>query len=648
MADNKLIVYTAGYLPVQGPASAAGMYGSREEAESSNVPPVLQSINVGGLQYVRDPNGTALTTGDGSTWSPAGKVTTAHWGSPMNGVDDDTPFIQAAIDWANDQGINEVEISGDNRVSTIYLYGETAYFFGGTTTAIGTEGFAVEIAQTGTVQRQGKVHDISIVGNETGDGGVLLTAAQYWTFYDPTISGFSKVGSWAFAMSGNESNQNASSNVIINPNFSNCHNLIKFGKNPEIVGSQNTGSSFNTIIGGFLGPYGDNTDDFQYGVLDEVGEGNKAINCRVSTNKHHTVDWEIMDSRTQLIGCAGDGPCFTAFVYPLDGTGTIDSITLLGTPLLTTPVPWQGTRQLTADAISDQIAIDAPDAPFIVVSYDEQVMFFRDDGAGNKVRLNTSEIGNISVSATGMTVGHSGINSGLLQGPPYVSYPDVKTNKWGYRCGHGGVLEVFGFRFRSNPEGSGSGGGSLIEPEGNGPRHIVWFDTDTSQSRVNVVQAGSNILGGSVIATDGVSTNLDGQIQAVSTSGNVSYEHAQQRLRIQNFGPMVFAEILLRFTPTITTNGNLWIELPQIPGVYNTTTPISETGLRFYIPVTVGGTSLTSSAYLAVFGGGTSPNGHPYARLISSVGNTTLSTSIFTSGQEVSIQGWGNWPVNRF
>src|SRR5690606_19647251 len=102
---------------------------------------------------------------------------------------------------------------------------------------------------------------------------------------------------------------------------------------------------------------------------------------------------------------------------------------------------------------------------------------------------------------TGITVGHSGINQGLLQGAPYTQFRDIPTNKWGYRTGHGGVWDAYGFRFRANPEG-GNGDGALIEPEGNGPRHIVWYGSEDNQRRVNLSQAGTTIYGGDFLTTD--------------------------------------------------------------------------------------------------------------------------------------------------
>jgi hypothetical protein len=57
---------------------------SRAAAEAAKVPSIATKISVvhNGqlLDYVKDAAGTALTTGDGATWSPADRVTLDHWG----------------------------------------------------------------------------------------------------------------------------------------------------------------------------------------------------------------------------------------------------------------------------------------------------------------------------------------------------------------------------------------------------------------------------------------------------------------------------------------------------------------------------------------------------------------------------------------
>uniref|UniRef100_UPI00333F5F8A hypothetical protein n=1 Tax=Paracoccus sp. TaxID=267 RepID=UPI00333F5F8A len=52
----------------------------RTDAHEIVVPSVVNVVNVGGLQYIRDETGVALETGDGEMWSPAGEVWPHHFG----------------------------------------------------------------------------------------------------------------------------------------------------------------------------------------------------------------------------------------------------------------------------------------------------------------------------------------------------------------------------------------------------------------------------------------------------------------------------------------------------------------------------------------------------------------------------------------
>ena len=611
--------------------------------------------------YALDANVRSLATAIGHDFAElrAGVDNVAYnatASAPMNGIDDDAPHIQAAFDLANSLGIRDVIVPGNPTIKTpVYLYGGCRYRFGGTVTFAGAGGAAFEIVDNGGFQANGQVDGLDLVGNDLADIGLKLSGCRYWTFTNIKVRGFNKPGAWGVVLTSTADNRNASSNTFINPNIFNCTNLMRFGRDPSIVGSMNTGASFNTIVGGYLGPFGDDSATEQFGIQNEVGEGNKFVNVRVSTRRHYTVCWDVMDARTQMIGCAGDGPCFTAFVYPLGGTGSVDSITLLGVPMLETPVAWAGTRQATADAIVAQIVADGnqyPATAFRAVSHDEQVMFFRVEDGVEKL-LSVAEISQIVVTKSDtLNVGNSSLNQGLLQGAPYVSYQDVAFNKWGYRTGHGGVRGVYGFRMRPHPSGSGAPSGALIEPEGNGPRHIVEFANETSARMFRIDQAGASLHGGRMLTTDAVFLNLDGNINALIDPANGgTCAHTTQMLRTLPFGPMIHAHIDLNFTPTFTGAAAFYIEFPQVAGVGNTTKPLAVAGLNYRVPVSVSG--LTGAAAgktinMVVYGNALSPNGHPHARLEFADTGALVTTGHMTSGAAVRIRGWGQWPVERF
>lgn len=65
-------------------------FDSRAQAEAASIPSSVQYINVAGLQYVRDPSGTALETAGGDRWSPSGLATPLHFGATVTPGDDDT------------------------------------------------------------------------------------------------------------------------------------------------------------------------------------------------------------------------------------------------------------------------------------------------------------------------------------------------------------------------------------------------------------------------------------------------------------------------------------------------------------------------------------------------------------------------------
>ena len=92
-------------------------FSSRSQAESTDINSFIKYISVGGLSYVRDSNGTALTTADGGSWSPLGEVTPEHFGARgdltftlqaegyvRTGGTNDLPAFHAALAWGAARG----------------------------------------------------------------------------------------------------------------------------------------------------------------------------------------------------------------------------------------------------------------------------------------------------------------------------------------------------------------------------------------------------------------------------------------------------------------------------------------------------------------------------------------------------------------
>ena len=89
--------------------SFAGAYTARSLAEAANVPVSVQKLGIidNGrvLEYYRDASGTALTTGDGATWSPAGRAYVTHWAANTTpGTTDIGAGVLAAVAWAKTNG----------------------------------------------------------------------------------------------------------------------------------------------------------------------------------------------------------------------------------------------------------------------------------------------------------------------------------------------------------------------------------------------------------------------------------------------------------------------------------------------------------------------------------------------------------------
>ena len=68
----------------QEAAAANAPYASHAVAEAATIPSTVQYINVAGVQYIRDPDGTVLETAGGAKWSPLGAIYPRHFGITGN------------------------------------------------------------------------------------------------------------------------------------------------------------------------------------------------------------------------------------------------------------------------------------------------------------------------------------------------------------------------------------------------------------------------------------------------------------------------------------------------------------------------------------------------------------------------------------
>lgn len=91
---------------------SARFYDTRAEAEAADTGDAGH-IYVGDLAYQYDASGTALTTGDGRTWSPAGDVTPQHFGAVGDGVSDDADYVEAALRYSAETGNRTYVPTGD-------------------------------------------------------------------------------------------------------------------------------------------------------------------------------------------------------------------------------------------------------------------------------------------------------------------------------------------------------------------------------------------------------------------------------------------------------------------------------------------------------------------------------------------------------
>jgi hypothetical protein len=99
----------------------------------------------GGLAYVRDDAGTALTDSLGQKWSPVhGAGTPIHFGAVGDGVTDDAASIQSWFDYANAISLASGTNYKDPKI--ILDFGGKAYAISSTVTLNGSEGFVVRDA----------------------------------------------------------------------------------------------------------------------------------------------------------------------------------------------------------------------------------------------------------------------------------------------------------------------------------------------------------------------------------------------------------------------------------------------------------------------------------------------------------------------
>lgn len=161
-------------------------------------------INIGSLAFKLDPSGTALATGDGETWSPAGEITILHWGADRLGISDCQPAVQAAVayvcglDYSSDSGLvvnvqgggelvvpagyyrmdsKALYIETSSRKINFQLRGEGIYQSTLFASAINTTGI-IDVSVSGGNEMQGAVRDLALVCTAEDNGTALRFACD--------------------------------------------------------------------------------------------------------------------------------------------------------------------------------------------------------------------------------------------------------------------------------------------------------------------------------------------------------------------------------------------------------------------------------------------------------------------------------------
>ncbi|MEM9049221.1 MAG: NosD domain-containing protein [Pseudomonadota bacterium] len=108
---------TSGYTTPADLLRNAYGFSTRADAQAATVPAAVDRMRVAGLSFVEDAGGTALTTGDGRTWSPDGAATYEHWGALGNNSADDSDAILACHDWCVQNRVTCEPIGATYRVT---------------------------------------------------------------------------------------------------------------------------------------------------------------------------------------------------------------------------------------------------------------------------------------------------------------------------------------------------------------------------------------------------------------------------------------------------------------------------------------------------------------------------------------------------